>query len=129
MQSMARPSRLELAPLRLGPETFGERLARIRKERGFTQVELAEKVGIIQALISDYENGKLRMHAEMLARFALALGVSADELLGLKASKGNGHRPKRRVLRRLEQIEKLPEPRQRVLLATIDGYLKGTTGG
>ena len=43
-------------PLMIGNETFGQRLARIRKEKGYTQVELAEKIGIIQVLISDYGN-------------------------------------------------------------------------
>jgi transcriptional regulator with XRE-family HTH domain len=126
MIAMPRPSKLKLPPLDLGRETFGERLARIRKERGYTQVELAEKVGLIQALISDYEHDKLRLHAEMVVRLAQGLGVSADELLGLKGTKnGNGHRPKRRVLRRIEQIEALPPRDQRPLLRTIDAYLKG----
>ena len=43
-------------------ETVGQRLARLRKERGWTQVELAERVGIIQALVSDYERDKLRLN-------------------------------------------------------------------
>ena len=40
-------------------ETVGQRLARLRKERGWTQVELAERIGIIQSLISDYERDRL----------------------------------------------------------------------
>ena len=39
-------------PMRIGKETFGQRLARIRKEKGYTQVELADKMGIIQAYLS-----------------------------------------------------------------------------
>lgn len=34
---------------------MGQCLARLRKERGYTQVDLAKKIGIIQTLISDYE--------------------------------------------------------------------------
>ena len=41
--------------------------------QGYTQVELAERIGIIQALVSDYERDKLRLNAEMLVRFAQAL--------------------------------------------------------
>ncbi len=129
MGDVPRPSRFKLPPLPIGPESFGERLSRIRKERGFTQVELAEKVGLIQTLISDYERDVLRLNAEMIVRLALALDVSADELLGMKAGKGNGHRPQRRVLRRLEQIQRLPETRQRALLTTIDAFIKGTSSG
>jgi predicted transcriptional regulator len=57
-------------------ESFGRRLARLRKERGFTQVEIAERVGIIQALVSDYELDKLRLNAEMVVRFAGALEIT-----------------------------------------------------
>ena len=35
------PKILKLPPLDLGHETIGRRLARVRKERGVTQVELA----------------------------------------------------------------------------------------
>jgi transcriptional regulator with XRE-family HTH domain len=105
-------------------ESLGKRLARLRKEKGFTQIELAEKAGIIQAIVSDYERGKLRPHAEMVARLAVALGVSADELLGL------AHSPKpgavdvdRRLLRRLHAIGRLPKRDQDALLRTIDAFL------
>lgn len=88
-------------------------------------VELAERTGIIQGLISDYERGKLRLSAEMAVRFALALEVSTDELLGLKAGAKNAKKPSRRVLRRLEQIEALPLSKQSTLLKTIDTFLRG----
>ena len=78
---MPRVSRLKLPPLDPGGETLGERVARLRKERGYTQVELADKIGIIQTLVSAIENNVLKLSAEMAVRFALALGVSTDELL------------------------------------------------
>ncbi len=70
---MPRVSRLKPAPVRKGEETHGQRLARLRKERGFTQKELAERTGLIQARISDYERDKLRLNADMILRFATAL--------------------------------------------------------
>ena len=106
-------------------ETLGPRLARIRKERGFTQQQLAERSGLIQVLISDYEHEKLRLTAEMAVRFADILGVSTDELLrGKKKSVMSSRRqPSLKLLRRMEQIENLPPYRQRALLTTIDGFL------
>jgi transcriptional regulator with XRE-family HTH domain len=123
---MPRPSKLKLPPLDgSGAETIGRRLARIRKERGFTQIELAEKIGIIQSLVSSYENGVLQLKAEMALRFARALDVGVDELLdGRKAGK-NGVKPSRKVLRRLELIESLPSHHQQHVLKTIDTLLKG----
>lgn len=106
-----------------GVETIGQRLARLRRERGLTQVMLAERVGIIQALVSDYERDKLRLNPDMSVKFAQALGVTTDQLLGLQPTKGNGHQPSRKVLRRLEEIENLPRRDQDALLRTIDAFL------
>lgn len=112
-----------------GSETFGQRLARLRKERGWTQQELAERAGIIQALISDYERDKLRLNAEIIVRFANALEITTDELLQPQGKKVSLRRkPSLRVQRRLEKIEKLPPHQQNYLLKTIDGFLKGVSG-
>ena len=121
--AMPRASRLKPTPIPRGDESLGERLARLRKERGFTQKELAGKTGLIQALISDYERGKLRLNAEMILRFTTALEISTDELLQPGGPKPV-RKPSRKVLRRLEQIETLPSPQQTVLLKTIDTFLE-----
>lgn len=123
---MPRVSRLKLPPLEGSEESIGERIARLRKERGDSQVELAERIGIIQALVSDYEKDKLRLSAEMAIRFARALEVTTDELLQPKKGKRRQTlKPTRKVLRRLELIESLPSNQQQTVLKTIDTMLKG----
>jgi len=121
---MPRPSRLKLKPIAQSEESLGRRLARLRKERGFTQKELAEKTGLIQALISDYERDKLRLNAKMVLRMATALEITTDELLQPAGPKQPARKPSRRVLRRLEQIEALPSSQQMILLKTIDTFLE-----
>jgi transcriptional regulator with XRE-family HTH domain len=107
-------------------ESFGQRLARLRKERGFTQVEIAERVGIIQALVSDYELDKLRLNADLVVRFSTALEITTDELLKPKETGTPLRRkPSLRMLRRLEKIESLPANQQSTLLKTIDTFLRG----
>lgn len=125
LPTMPRPSRLRLKPLNLGRETFGQRLARLRHERGLTQTELAERVGLIQTLVSAYEHDQLRLRVDVAARLAIALGISADELLGLKGSNTNGGHLSRRVLRRMQRVEQLAPTHQRALLKTIDAYIRG----
>ena len=78
---MLEPSKLALTPLPYNDETPGQRLAQIRRERGITQVELAERIGLVQTLVSDYECGKLRLNADLILLFATALDVSTDDLL------------------------------------------------
>lgn len=121
---MPRVSKLALPPIDWGKETIGQRVARFRKERGYTQVELAARIGIVQTLVTDYENDRLRLTAEMAVRFVMALDISLDELLHPKAAKASGRKTSRKVLRRLEQIEALPPMQQTTLLRTIDTFLE-----
>jgi transcriptional regulator with XRE-family HTH domain len=131
MVTMPKKSRLKLPPLKLTTdETMGQRLARLRKERSLTQVELAKKMGIIQGLVTNYERDRLRMHAEMVARFAVALGASADELLGLKSTRSaamvhTSSGLSLKIVRRLAKIEQLPAAQQKALLQTLDLFLSG----
>ena len=62
-------------------EAIGERLARIRRERGITQVELAKELEVAQPVLSDYERGELRLHGQLIIDLTRILSVSADELL------------------------------------------------
>ena len=122
---MPRVSRLKLPPIPTN-ESIGERVARIRKERGFTQVELAEKIGVIQSIVSAIERDVLKLSAEMAVRFALALEVTTDELLmpAKKMNGAQGKKPSRKILRRLERIETLPRTQQSAVLKTIDNALE-----
>ena len=101
------------------------RIARIRKEKGFTQIDLSEKMGITQALISSYERNRLRPPYEIIISFSQALDITTDELLGLKDSKALTKNPSLKILRRLNKIEELPPSQQRALFQTIDNFLKG----
>lgn len=103
---------------------LGRRIAALRKERGTTQVELADQLGTTQAVVSDYERGKLRPHPEMIVRLAKALRVSTDEMLGIKPASRNGATVSRRVLRRLQAIDGLPKRDQDALFRTIDAFLQ-----
>ena len=105
---------------------LGRRLAQLRKQRGLSQEELARQVGTNQVVISGYENGKLRLFAETAVRFAAAFDVSVEELLHISkpVAVEPAHRPSRRLLRRMEKIERLPRRKQMALLTTIDAFLQ-----
>ena len=116
------PRRARSPAEKTADSALGKRLAKIRKDRGFTQVELAEKTGVIQTIISDYERGKLRPHPDMLVRLAHTMQVSTDEILGVVTPKTSAT-PSRRFLRRLKDIDQLPLRDQEALLRTIDVFL------
>ena len=125
---MPQKPKYELKPLSVPlTETLGARIARIRKERGMTQAELAEKIGIENALVSDYERERIRMYDDLLIRFALALRVSTDELLGLKDYKPDVPVISLRLMKRLAIIEKLPEAKKKHIIRTLDDSIKANS--
>lgn len=59
----------------LRAQVRAHRLAEVRKRHRTTQVELAQKMGISQARVSDIERGKLgRSEVDTLAAYVAALG-------------------------------------------------------
>jgi transcriptional regulator with XRE-family HTH domain len=110
-----------LAPV--DEKEIGKRIRELRKRQAMTQAELAAELGINQSAVSDYEKGVVRMHAALLAAMARILKSSADEILGLQKAKGNGHRPDRRFLRRIEKLHQLSRRDQQAILGTIDAFL------
>ena len=63
---------------------FSVRLKELRLQHGFSQEELAEKIGIKQNSYSDWENGKCKPNYEKLEKLADFFGVSLDWLFGRK---------------------------------------------
>jgi len=61
------------------------RLREIRKSRGITQGELAERANIHRVTIAKYETGKFEPGRENLFKLASALGCTAEELMQQKA--------------------------------------------
>ncbi len=60
---------------------IGEFLAQIRKEKGYTQREVAEKLGISNRTLSAWEQGRAYPDILTLAQLAEIYGVTADEIL------------------------------------------------
>lgn len=61
-------------------ETFAEKLALLRAQRGLTQRELGAAAGIAWSMISKYESGQSMPRLKILMRLADALGVSKEDL-------------------------------------------------
>ena len=61
---------------------FNERLKKLREEKGLTQVQLSELIGISTRMIQKYESGNARPRLDATEKIAKALNVTADQLLG-----------------------------------------------
>lgn len=62
---------------------LGERICKLRKELGWSQVELAKRIGVTKQTVSNWENENIQPSIEMLIRLAKLFNVSTDYLLGL----------------------------------------------
>ena len=113
-------------------DTFGDRLRRLRSARGFTQGELGRKISLSQRMVAYYESQGGTPAPPLVAKIAKALGVSSDELLGIKQSSAAGapDTPNElRLWRKLRQIRDLPDQKRRLLLQLIDQFLDDVGSG
>src|SRR5437762_2027825 len=60
---------------------FGNRLRRLRLKHGWTQVEMAEKLGIDRSYISDMERGKKNVCLPTLEIIAKGVGLTISQVL------------------------------------------------
>ena len=61
---------------------FGTRLKELRKKNGYTQVTLAEKLGVSKGTIAMWEVGKRKPDFEMLCTLSELFDVRTDYILG-----------------------------------------------
>ena len=59
----------------------GKFIAALRKEKGLTQEQLGEKLGVTNKTISRWENGNYMPDVEMLSLLSKEFGVSINELI------------------------------------------------
>ena len=59
-------------------EYIGKKLKQLRKSRGLTQEQVAEKVDITRSTISNYEIGRRTPHLKDLSALAGVFGVGLD---------------------------------------------------
>lgn len=80
--------------------TQGAIIKELRMKKGWSQDDLAERMGMNRVNISNYETGKIKsVPSETLKKFADVFGVSADYLLGKTE---NSDKPKSEFMQRLE---------------------------
>lgn len=94
--------------------TLGQKIAEFRKERGITQEELSEKLGISPQAVSKWENDNSYPDILLLPKLANIFDVTVDELLS--------DSPKRNTVMLLEESGKqLDDLVFRIIVNSSDG--------
>lgn len=67
-------------------QTLGTMIAALRKEKGMTQLELAEKMGVTDKAVSKWERDLSCPDVNTIPRLAELFGISVDELMQVKTA-------------------------------------------
>lgn len=79
---------------------FGRFLYALRKRQGWTQTELADKLGVTNQAVSKWENGDSFPDTGLLVPISELFGVSVDELLKGNTATARRTRTQRKNRRR-----------------------------
>jgi transcriptional regulator with XRE-family HTH domain len=104
-------------------KAMGARIAAARKAHDLTQQDLAEHLGVAQQTYAQYEVGIRRIPASMLPDLSQRLGLTMDELMGIRAHTRSKPGPMTRFERQFERIRLLPRTKQQVLMEMLEGFL------
>ena len=91
-------------------KTLGEKIKRVRKQRGLTQEQLAEMIDIAPKNLSKIEVGSCFVTAETLEKLLVALNVTTEELFA------NDHikEPKELLSEIYEQLDSIQNNQQKL---------------
>ena len=103
-------------------QAFGTRLKERRKEKGWTQKELAAKIDVQFSLLNKYEGGLHAPPLEKLVELAEVLDTSVDYLLTGNRAESVPIRSTR-LLERFRELEGFSSEDREVVLRLIDAMI------
>jgi len=95
--------------------TLGQKIEKLRKLRGFTQTQLAQKMDMTPHHLSRWENDRIRPRDKTLEKLAQALEVSPDELAVPQANPSELAQNDSELAFLLHEIPSLDEEQKQVL--------------
>ncbi len=103
-----------------------ERVKQLRGERGWSQGELAAKVGADAAQISRYENGRITPSADAIVRLAEVFDVACDYLLVDDAPRRRFRSAEDALGDRLAALAELSDEDLHLVLSFVDALVTKT---
>ena len=103
-------------------ETFGKKIAALRKERTLTQQELAKMLSTSISVIGRYERDEMTPSVEVAKKIASFLDTTVGYLLGEMENADLFKDPA--MLTRLSEIEDMNDSDKSHILHVLDGFIK-----
>jgi len=95
------------------------RLVVLRKEKGLTQQEMADRIGLHVNQVRRYEAGSAQPSLEALKKIAVALSVTIDFLAFGPEERG----PDEELKLQFEAVSHLPAEEKRIIKALLEGMI------
>jgi transcriptional regulator with XRE-family HTH domain len=99
--------------------TFGQKITSVRKQKNMSQADLGKLSGVNGDIVGKYERDEMKPSIDTAKKIADALEVSLDYLVG-----GEMKVLDKKTLKRLQDIEKLPENDKQNIFYTLDSLIK-----
>ena len=105
---------------------FSKNLIKIRKEKGFSQEELAKLSGLTQRTIFYYENKIKKSQINNIVAIAKALNVNTNDLLGENKPteiQNEFQEFDARMIKKIKLILSLPKQERHIIYSIVEGFL------
>lgn len=103
--------------------TLGDKITMLRKQKSFSQGDLADKISVSRDAIGKYERGDIMPTADKAKKMADVLGVSLDFLMNDAAKEDAVDKD---MLQRMQQLQKLPDTEKDKITSIIDAFIRDT---
>lgn len=113
-----RPPKTERTP-------FGARLYQAREDKGLSQRQVAEELGVPLKTYANWERRSVGIKPEHLSQLAAVLGVTLDHLFGAEAAPKKQDGPVGKARRLFEEVSDMPRHQQQRILSALDDMIAG----
>jgi len=102
---------------------FGKKLVMAREALGFSQAQVAEKIGMTQKGYAVWERYPVALKPEQIQKLTEVLQVSPDYLFG-KTSRSKKGGPTGKARRLFDELSKLPRSQQQHVLTVVEAFVE-----
>ena len=104
---------------------LGDRIAELRKLKGISQQDVADKIKISRAQMNRYENQAVQPPADVLNKLAKLLDTTVDYLInGAIEAKAKAQLKDNKVLEQFKEVDGLPDTEKNLILKVISALIR-----
>ena len=97
------------------------KITELRKEKGWSQSELAKQIQVSREIVGRYERGDAVPSIDIAKRMADVFEVSLDYLVGATEKQVN-----KEMLNRIEAVDKMKPEEKKMIYAFLDAFITKT---